>query len=199
MDLKLDFHFLKVCSSNFSISISFKHDCPNSVDSATDFSTKIRTTTKSFMNYCIFYYYYFFFEGPYDISAGHLVASSASGASSILLLDEMGCPSDPRIFPAMTRDTYNNKSLLSTFTAFKFPDSPRVRFDVVVKFCLGECESVYFVFNADSENCYQIDIETDRSKSNSIETKKNVSAALGKSILTQRYENYQFVSFLTFH
>ncbi|XP_043280944.1 uncharacterized protein [Venturia canescens] len=80
--------------------------------------------------------------GPYDISAGHLVASSASGASSILLLDEMGCPSDPKIFPAMTRDTYNNKSLLSTFTAFKFPDSPRVRFDVVVKFCLGKCDSV---------------------------------------------------------
>ncbi|KAK0096387.1 hypothetical protein PV326_005623 [Microctonus aethiopoides] len=81
-------------------------------------------------------------NGPYDIAAGHLVASSTSGDSSILLLDEMGCPTDSKIFPAMYKDPVDNRSLISTFTAFKFPDSYRVKFNVIVKFCLTECQSV---------------------------------------------------------
>ncbi|XP_015108337.1 uncharacterized protein LOC107035452 isoform X1 [Diachasma alloeum] len=78
--------------------------------------------------------------GPYDITARHLVASSASGDQSILLLDEIGCPVDPQVFPAMIKDPSDNKSLISTFTAFKFPRSSRVRFNAVVKFCINECE-----------------------------------------------------------
>lgn len=73
------------------------------------------------------------------MAAGHLVASSTSGDASILLLDEMGCPTDAKIFPGMFKDPANNKSLISTFTAFKFPDSYRVRFNVIVRFCLTEC------------------------------------------------------------
>ncbi|XP_029179232.1 uncharacterized protein LOC114946745 isoform X3 [Nylanderia fulva] len=79
-------------------------------------------------------------DGPYDILAGHLVASSASGDSSYLLLDESGCPTDPATFPALLKDPMDNRSLISTFTAFKFPDSQIVRFNVIVRFCLEECE-----------------------------------------------------------
>ncbi|XP_050445248.1 uncharacterized protein LOC126848390 isoform X3 [Cataglyphis hispanica] len=79
-------------------------------------------------------------DGPYDIIAGHLVASSASGDSSYLLLDESGCPTDPATFPALLKDPMDNRSLISTFTAFKFPDSQIVRFNVIVRFCLEECE-----------------------------------------------------------
>lgn len=78
-------------------------------------------------------------NGPYDIMAGHLVASSASGDASYLLLDEAGCPTDPATFPALMKDPRDNRSLISTFTAFKFPDSQLVRFNVIVKFCMDEC------------------------------------------------------------
>ncbi|XP_011169679.2 uncharacterized protein LOC105202723 isoform X2 [Solenopsis invicta] len=79
-------------------------------------------------------------NGTYDIAAGHLVASSASGESSYLLLDEIGCPTDPATFPALLKDPIDNRSLISTFTAFKFPDSQIVRFNVMVRFCIEECE-----------------------------------------------------------
>lgn len=79
-------------------------------------------------------------DGPYDIAAGHLVASSASSDSSYLILDELGCPTDPSTFPALSKDPADNRSLVSTFTAFKFPDSQLVRFNVVVRFCPDECE-----------------------------------------------------------
>ncbi|XP_024874980.1 uncharacterized protein LOC112456571 [Temnothorax curvispinosus] len=79
-------------------------------------------------------------NGTYDIAAGHLVASSASGESSYLLLDEIGCPTDPATFPALLKDPIDNRSLISTFTAFKFPDSQIVRFNVIVRFCIEECE-----------------------------------------------------------
>lgn len=83
-----------------------------------------------------------FVLGPYDIAAGHLVASSASGVSSYFLLDEAGCPTDPATFPALLKDPTDNRSLISTFTAFKFPDSQIVRFNIVVRFCLEQCEPV---------------------------------------------------------
>lgn len=79
-------------------------------------------------------------NGSYDIAAGHLVASSESGDSSYLLLDQSGCPTDSTTFPALLKDPADNRSLISTFTAFKFPDSQIVRFNVIVRFCLGECE-----------------------------------------------------------
>ncbi|XP_043600335.1 uncharacterized protein LOC122575451 isoform X5 [Bombus pyrosoma] len=78
-------------------------------------------------------------DGPYDITAGHLVASSASGDASYLLLDELGCPTDPTTFPALSKDPADGRSLIATFTAFKFPNSQRVRFNVLVRFCLDKC------------------------------------------------------------
>lgn len=82
------------------------------------------------------------FPGPYDIMAGHLVASSATGHWSYLLLNELGCPTDPTTFPALSKDPIDNRSLVATFTAFKFPESQLVRFNVIVKFCMDVCEPV---------------------------------------------------------
>ncbi|CAL7938353.1 unnamed protein product [Xylocopa violacea] len=81
-------------------------------------------------------------DGPYDITAGHLVASSASGDASYLLLDEVGCPTDPTTFPPLSKDPQDGRSLIATFTAFKFPDSQLVRFNVLVRFCLEKCMPV---------------------------------------------------------
>lgn len=78
-------------------------------------------------------------NGIYDIEAGHLVASSASGDASFLLLDEVGCPTDPATFPALSKDPRDGRSLTLTFGAFKFPDSQLVRFNVIVRFCLDKC------------------------------------------------------------
>ncbi|XP_046827463.1 uncharacterized protein LOC124427999 [Vespa crabro] len=82
-------------------------------------------------------------DGPYDIMAGHLVASSATGHWSYLLLNEIGCPTDPTTFPALSKDPIDNRSLIATFTAFKFPESQLVRFNVIVKFCLDKCEPTH--------------------------------------------------------
>ncbi|XP_076302864.1 uncharacterized protein LOC143221268 [Lasioglossum baleicum] len=78
-------------------------------------------------------------DGPYDITAGHLVASSASGDASYLLLNQVGCPTDPTTFPVLSKDPDDGRSLIATFTAFKFPDSQLVRFNVIVRFCLDKC------------------------------------------------------------
>ncbi|XP_076241052.1 uncharacterized protein LOC143183416 [Calliopsis andreniformis] len=78
-------------------------------------------------------------NGPYHIEAGHLVASSSKGEASYLLLDEVGCPTDPATFPPLRKDPKDDRSLISTFTAFKFPDSQVVRFNVLVRFCLDKC------------------------------------------------------------
>ncbi|XP_014206597.1 uncharacterized protein LOC106638085 [Copidosoma floridanum] len=80
-------------------------------------------------------------QGPFDITAGYLLASSYSEDSSLLLLDELGCPIT-QIFPALGKDPADNRSLVAEFSAFKFPNSQRVRFNVIVKFCLDVCTPV---------------------------------------------------------
>ena len=83
----------------------------------------------------------FVFKGPFDISAGHLIASTNTGDSSFLLLDELGCPVT-NVFPALNKDPVDNRTLFTEFSAFKFPNSQHVRFNVLVKFCLDKCEPV---------------------------------------------------------
>lgn len=79
-------------------------------------------------------------NGTYDIKAGHLVAASKFGDASILLLDETGCPIDSNVFPALTKDPVDNRSLIGEFSAFRFPNSQQVGFNAIVKFCLQKCE-----------------------------------------------------------
>ncbi|XP_058797709.1 uncharacterized protein LOC131667947 isoform X2 [Phymastichus coffea] len=80
-------------------------------------------------------------NGPFDMQAGHLVASTKSGDHSLLLLDEVGCPVST-VFPALSKDFADNRSLVAEFSAFKFPSSFHVRFNAIVRFCLQRCEPV---------------------------------------------------------
>ncbi|KAK9880032.1 hypothetical protein WA026_008548 [Henosepilachna vigintioctopunctata] len=82
-------------------------------------------------------------KGNYDIWAGHLIAMTESGAESIYLLDDRGCPTDPNVFPYLEKVTQDNKTeLIATFQAFKFSSSPAVRFSVIVQFCPDKCPEV---------------------------------------------------------
>lgn len=81
-------------------------------------------------------------NGPFDISAGHLVATNADGTETILLLNEKGCPPDPSIFPAFTKAGPNSQSLVANFRAFKFFNSLVVRFTVMIQFCPDTCPPV---------------------------------------------------------
>lgn len=82
-------------------------------------------------------------DGPYDISAGHLVAMTEKGEESIFLLDDRGCPTNLNIFPAFTkiRNAETNR-LIANFQAFKFSSSPVVKFSVIVQFCPKICPMV---------------------------------------------------------
>lgn len=82
-------------------------------------------------------------NGPYGIMAGHLVATSADGSYSVLLLNDRGCPPDPTTFPEFRKVSQDSESLVANFRAFKFQGSPVVRFTVMVQFCPGKCPETY--------------------------------------------------------
>ncbi|KAF5306123.1 hypothetical protein FQR65_LT07399 [Abscondita terminalis] len=78
--------------------------------------------------------------GSFDIWAGHLIAMTENGQDSILLLDDRGCPTNPTIFPGLTKIFSNEtKKLVANFYAFKFSSSAVIRFSVIVQFCPGYC------------------------------------------------------------
>lgn len=82
-------------------------------------------------------------DSAYDFRAVKLIARSNTGHSSILLLDNRGCPTDLSIFPQLQRRTSNTSQVLfGRFHAFKFAGSSYVNFEVVVQFCLGKCAAV---------------------------------------------------------
>ncbi|KAL3269282.1 hypothetical protein HHI36_008358 [Cryptolaemus montrouzieri] len=76
----------------------------------------------------------------YDIVANHLVAMTANGEESILLIDDRGCPVDLNVFPALEKlKNESQTTLIGTFQAFKFSSSHAVRFSVIVQFCPVQC------------------------------------------------------------
>lgn len=144
----IDTLLLKVYVYLFDTSLHIRKNCTCriadltyfSFNSRSDSNQKTDTTCSNSKNYSVrVISYNLWLVGPYDITAGHLVASSASGDASYLLLDELGCPTDPTTFPALSKDPVDGRSLIATFTAFKFPNSQRVRFNVLVRFCLDKC------------------------------------------------------------
>ncbi|XP_072388554.1 uncharacterized protein [Diabrotica undecimpunctata] len=81
--------------------------------------------------------------GNLDIYASHLIAMTEKTEESIFLLDDRGCPTDLSIFPALTKVRTEDKvALTANFQAFKFADSPIVRFSVIIQFCVEECPAV---------------------------------------------------------
>ncbi|OWR48299.1 hypothetical protein KGM_208550 [Danaus plexippus plexippus] len=81
--------------------------------------------------------------GDSEIEAYHLVASSRLGDSSVLLLDNSGCPTGQVDFPSFSRSRSGvSQRLFSRFKAFRFPTSHVVRFAVVVRFCQDKCAPI---------------------------------------------------------
>ncbi|XP_022257397.1 EGF-like domain-containing protein 2, partial [Limulus polyphemus] len=80
-------------------------------------------------------------DSIFDISARELVARNGRSDEFITLLDDRGCPIDPKIFPILER-VPNTKILQGNFEAFKFTEDMVVRFQVKVHFCVDQCEVV---------------------------------------------------------
>lgn len=82
-------------------------------------------------------------DSLYDIRAVQLIAKSDTGHSSIMLLDKRGCPTDQTVFPALEKLRTNSTHILfGRFHAFKFAGSSFVNFEVIIQFCMQECQPI---------------------------------------------------------
>lgn len=82
-------------------------------------------------------------DSLYDIRAVQLIAKSDTGHSSIMLLDKRGCPTDQTVFPALEKLRSNSTHMLfGRFHAFKFAGSSFVNFEVIIQFCMQECQPI---------------------------------------------------------
>ncbi|XP_046406452.1 uncharacterized protein LOC124171342 [Ischnura elegans] len=81
-------------------------------------------------------------DTPYDIFVRELVALDGVDGSEILLVDSLGCPTDPTIMGALTSESGGGgkRVLQAPFDAFKFPTSDVVQFKALVTPCLPQCE-----------------------------------------------------------
>lgn len=88
-------------------------------------------------------------QSAFAIFARNLYARSSNG-ESLFLIDNAGCPTDPAIFPALQTDMRDQKSLSSTFKAFRFPSTGIVNFEVQIRFCQERCQPVRCASGFDS-------------------------------------------------
>lgn len=100
-------------------------------------------------------------ESVYDMVARSVYAKSGGSDESIELVDKDGCPTDPRIFPALKK--FNRRTILGKFDAFKFSSDAIVRFQVDVQFCLNQCP----IITCDSSNLPLLNTNPDQIPSSS--------------------------------
>lgn len=83
-------------------------------------------------------------DTPYQIFVRELIALDGVDSSEILLVDSLGCPTDPTIMGPITTVSKDNEPqvLEAPFDAFKFPTSDIVQFKALVTPCLPACEPV---------------------------------------------------------
>ncbi|KAG8227680.1 hypothetical protein J437_LFUL006991 [Ladona fulva] len=86
-------------------------------------------------------------DTPYDIFVRELIALDGVDGSEILLIDSLGCPTDPTIMGSLskvesTETGKDSRVLQAPFDAFKFPTSDVVQFKALVTPCLPTCEPV---------------------------------------------------------
>ncbi|XP_075219143.1 uncharacterized protein LOC142323427 [Lycorma delicatula] len=83
-------------------------------------------------------------DSPYQIFVRELIALDGVDSSEILLVDSLGCPTDPTIMgPISTVSKDKEPQVLEApFDAFKFPTSDIVQFKALVTPCLPACEPV---------------------------------------------------------
>lgn len=83
-------------------------------------------------------------DSPYQIFVRELIALDGVDSSEILLVDSLGCPTDPTIMGPISTvsETGQAQILEAPFDAFKFPTSDVVQFKALVTPCLPICEPV---------------------------------------------------------
>jgi hypothetical protein len=77
-----------------------------------------------------------------------LIAIDGAGASEILLIDSLGCPTDVLIMGPMGHVNTNGQSLEAPFDAFKFPTSEIVQFKALVTPCIPSCQPVKCTYSS---------------------------------------------------
>ncbi len=81
-------------------------------------------------------------DSPYEIFVRDLVAMDGATDTELLLIDERGCPADPSIMSELRKSEATDKTLESSFDAFRFPTSQVVQFRAMVTPCMPKCEPV---------------------------------------------------------
>ncbi|XP_069677667.1 uncharacterized protein [Periplaneta americana] len=120
-------------------------------------------------------------DTPYQIFVRELVALDGVDSSEILLIDSLGCPTDPTIMGPITSVDDVARSLQAPFDAFKFPTSDVVQFKALVTPCLPSCEPV----SCDVEDYYGIERRVDsygKRKRREVGSKKDEDMLLVQSI-----------------
>ncbi|XP_046406709.1 uncharacterized protein LOC124171575 isoform X1 [Ischnura elegans] len=76
----------------------------------------------------------------FGIFARNLEARTDNG-ELLTLIDNVGCPRDPNIFPALQIER-GTRDLFTDFKAFRFPSTATVNFVATVQFCQDVCEPI---------------------------------------------------------
>ena len=79
---------------------------------------------------------------PYGIFVRELIAMDGADTGEIVLIDELGCPTDPTIMTALVKPDNGSATIQTTFEAFKFPTTDQVQFKALVTPCVTACEPV---------------------------------------------------------
>lgn len=73
-----------------------------------------------------------------DIFASNVIARDPYSGRSVQLIDQFGCPTDPRLFPGLELSREGN-GLSARFNAFKIPQSNYLLFEATVRPCRDRC------------------------------------------------------------
>ncbi|XP_050674379.1 uncharacterized protein LOC126971921 isoform X2 [Leptidea sinapis] len=77
-----------------------------------------------------------------DIFATNVIARDPYSGRSVQLIDRVGCPVDPDVFPELDKGR-NGDSLEARFNAFKIPESNFLVFEATVRTCREGCQPAY--------------------------------------------------------
>ncbi|XP_063626579.1 uncharacterized protein LOC134798165 isoform X4 [Cydia splendana] len=77
-----------------------------------------------------------------DIFATNVIARDPYSGRSVQLIDRVGCPVDPDVFPELDKGR-SGDSLEARFNAFKIPESNFLVFEATVRTCRDGCQPAY--------------------------------------------------------
>ncbi|XP_028158120.1 uncharacterized protein LOC114351204 isoform X1 [Ostrinia furnacalis] len=77
-----------------------------------------------------------------DIFATNVIARDPYSGRSVQLIDRVGCPVDPYVFPELDKGR-SSDSLEAKFNAFKIPESNFLVFEATVRTCRDGCQPAY--------------------------------------------------------